>query len=262
MAGPTNQLDWGQLLGMYSQAADAAQPGLQQKQAADAEAQRKAIQQALGGIESNVYANVGKGVAGDVTQAPGYSGLIDQYNAHEAQRYANQVEGAAWETLFKNPAKSTGPQQADPWDSVKQRLDAMQSNANQQAQWNLGQQQWQQDQANRAKDDNVSGAGFRAAWDKWVAGGGKVQNMDSGRLTSNMERSQQQWRDTHGGSLEGWYTSLPGVYYSRAMGGYNPQTYNSVAPAGGYSGGFAGSGSFNPNSTNQLTAKPDDEAQY
>jgi len=287
MAGPTNQIDWGQLLGMYSQAADAAQPQLRQQQNADAAKQQQAIQQALGGIESNTYANVGKGVAGQVTAAPGYSGLIDQYNQHEAQKYANQVEGAAWETMFKNPGQSTTPGGPDPWDSVKDRLDAIQSGADKQAQWNLGQQQRAQDQANRQRDDNVTGAGFRAAWDKWIAGGGVAPDFqppnpkgewktrggrvwpdapqttpNAQRLTSNMEASQKQWRDQHGGSLDGWYDSLAGTYYRRAMGGYTPQTYQ-YTPQGGYAGGYGNPApQTNPNTTNTSTAKPDDDQNF
>lgn len=259
MAGPTNQLDWGQLLGMYSQAADAAQPALAQKQAQERDRQRAAINSLMGGIESNVYANIGRGVAGDVTQAPGYSQLIDNFNAHEKAKAASQLQGAAWETLFKNPSQSTTPM-ADPYDSVQSSLQKMQANANQQAQWNLGQNQFRQDQENRRMDDNLTGGNFRKAWDAWMAGGGRVPNMDNGRLTSNMQRSQEQWQQEHGGKLEGWFNSLPGAYYSRAMGGYSPQAY--TYNTGNYAGGFGGPAQTDPNATNNSTDKPDDEASY
>lgn len=284
--GPTNQIDWGQLLGMYQQAANQAQPELMAKQAAERAQQQQAINGLMGGIEKNVYANVGNGVAGQATSAPGYSQLVDAFNANEAKKYASNVEGAAWETMLKNPNQlAAGAQTKDPFDNIKQTLDSMQANANQQAQWNLGQKQWQADQQQRARaaDDMGAGNNFRKAWDAWLAkGGGAGSGKGNAQLTAEMEKSQADWRAKHGGSLDGWYTQTnkpweewktmggadasqwfndaPVTNYAQMIGGYSPQAY--TPHSGGYAGGFGGGGSYNPNSTNQSTAKPDDETSY
>lgn len=258
MAGPTNQLDWGKLISMYgdSDAASAASRARQQQ--TEAAAQREAINKLMGQVEGSVYANVPQGVAGDVTKAPGYSDLLEGFNQNEARKYASNVEKAAWETTLRPDAQA--PAGGDPWDSVKQRLDSMQGAANKQAAWNQGQREWQEDQRGREMDDYTAGGGFRKAWDEWVKGGGSAPGMDGARLTSNMQRAQDAWRQAHGGSLEGWYQSLPGAYYTRLMGGYIPQ--GGYVPRESYSGGFgAKQPDFNPNATNDADAR-DDETSY
>lgn len=261
-SGPSNQINWGELLSSYDQTQKNDYNDVLARQAAEQAAARNYINNAMAGIEDQVYANVDQGVSGDITKADGYSALVDQYNQHLNQQN-HQMAQSAWENVFSNPfAVKDEDKTADPWTKVMDNIQSTQKNADTQAQ-----KAWQQ-------KINAQNSAWKPTWEDWASANPDDPNMgagyNTGQLSAARAKSQSDWKASHNGSLEGWDQSLAGAYYNHLMTtGNAPKAPGSSGTVGwtandsGY-GGFAGtvypdeeedtsSSSNNPNSANSGT---------
>jgi len=127
----------------------------QQRAAADVQA-RKDVNNLVGGVETEAFANADKGINADPTKTDittygSYAGARDAYQKQRTQQALGQGTAGSWE---KGWNQRQAGEAADPWSQLSSRLGAVQQ---QSAQRNVNMQQKQ-----RAADESQARADFNA----------------------------------------------------------------------------------------------------